>query len=89
MIKLKKLIIALFLVTVLILVNKKETKVLIPEDAIRFRIIANSNKIEDQTQKLEIKKELEPVITNILSTSNSLDETRKEIKNINTTQSTK
>ena len=76
----KKLIIALFLVTVLILVNKKETKVLIPEDAIRFRIIANSNKIEDQTQKLEIKKELEPVITNILSTSNSLDETRKEIK---------
>ena len=55
----KKLIIALFLVTVLILVNKKETKVLIPEDAIRFRIIANSNKIEDQTQKLEIKKELE------------------------------
>lgn len=77
----KKLIIALFLVTVLILVNKKETKVLIPEDAIRFRIIANSNKIEDQTQKLEIKKELEPVITNILSTSNSLDETRKEIKN--------
>ena len=54
----KKLIIALFLVTVLILVNKKETKVLIPEDAIRFRIIANSNKIEDQTQKLEIKKEL-------------------------------
>ena len=81
MIKLKKLIIALFLVTVLILVNKKETKVLIPEDAIRFRIIANSNKIEDQTQKLEIKKELEPVITNILSTSNSLDETRKEIKN--------
>lgn len=77
----KKIIIALFLVTLLILVNKKETKVLIPEDAIRFRIIANSNKIEDQTQKLEIKKELEPVITNILSTSNSLDETRKEIKN--------
>ena len=81
MIKLKKLIIALFLVTVLILVNKKETKILIPEDAIRFRIIANSNKIEDQTQKLEIKEEMEPVIANILSTSNSLDETRKEIKN--------
>ena len=81
MIKLKKLIIVLFLVTVLILVNKKETKILIPEDAIRFRIIANSNKIEDQTQKLEIKEEMEPVIANILSTSNSLDETRKEIKN--------
>lgn len=81
MIKLKKLIIALFLVTVLILVNSKETEILIPKEAIRFRIIANSNKLEDQTQKLEIKKELEPVIANILSTSNSLDETRKEIKN--------
>ena len=77
----KKLIIVLFLVTVLILVNKKETKILIPEDAIRFRIIANSNKIEDQTQKIKIKEEMEPVIANILSTSNSLDETRKEIKN--------
>ena len=81
MIKLKKIIIALFLVTVLILVNSKETEVLIPKEAIRFRIIANSNKLEDQTQKLEIKKDLEPIIANILSTSNSLDETRKEIKN--------
>lgn len=81
MIKLKKIIIALFLVTVLILVNNKETEVLIPKEAIRFRIIANSNKLEDQTQKLEIKKDLEPIIANILSTSNSLDETRKEIKN--------
>ena len=77
----KKIIIALFLVTVLILVNNKETEVLIPKEAIRFRIIANSNKLEDQTQKLEIKKELEPIIANILSTSNSLNETRKEIKN--------
>lgn len=81
MIKLKKIIIALFFITVLILVNSKETEILIPKEAIRFRIIANSNKLEDQTQKLEIKKELEPVIANILSTSNSLDETRKEIKN--------
>ena len=77
----KKIIIALFLVTVLILVNSKETEILIPKEAIRFRIIANSNKLEDQTQKLEIKKELEPIIANILSTSNSLGETRKEIKN--------
>ena len=77
----KKIIIALFLITVIVLVNKRETKVLIPDNAIRFRIIANSNKLEDQTQKLEIKEELEPVIANILSTSNSIDETRKEIKN--------
>ena len=57
----KKIIVCLFIVTVLVLVNKEEIKVLIPEDAIRFRIIANSNKIEDQTQKLEIKKVLHDV----------------------------
>lgn len=77
----KKIIIALFIVMVLILVNTNNTKVLIPKDTIRFRIIANSNSLEDQTKKLEIKEELEPVLTNILSTSTSLAETRKEIKN--------
>lgn len=77
----KKIIIALFIVMVLILVNTNNTKVLIPKDSIRFRIIANSNSLEDQTKKLEIKEELEPVLTNLLSTTNSLDETRKEIKN--------
>ena len=47
----KKIIVCLFIVTVLVLVNKEETKVLIPEDAIRFRIIANSNSIEDQKKR--------------------------------------
>lgn len=32
---------------------------LIPEDAIRIRVIAQSNKTEDQNTKLKIKKELE------------------------------
>ena len=77
----KKIIIALFVVTVLVLINSNNTEVLIPKEAIRFRIIANSNSLEDQTKKLEIKEKLEPVITNILSTSNSLEETRKEVKN--------
>ena len=77
----KKLIIALFLVTVLILANKKETKVLIPEDAIRFRIIANSNSIEDQKEKIEIRNELEPIIGDILTNSNTKEETKTEINN--------
>lgn len=81
MIKVKKLIIALFLVTVLILVNKKETKVLIPEDAIRFRIIANSNSIEDQKEKIEIRNELEPIIGDILTNSTTKEETKTEINN--------
>lgn len=77
----KKIIVCLFIVTVLVLVNKEETKMLIPEDAIRFRIIANSNSIEDQKEKIEIRNELEPIIGDILTNSNTKEETKTEINN--------
>ena len=76
----KKIIVCLFIVTVLVLVNKEETKV-IPEDAIRFRIIANSNSIEDQKEKIEIRNELEPIIGDILTNSTTKEETKTEINN--------
>ncbi len=75
----KKVIISLFIVIVLVLVNKKDTKVLIPDNAIRFRIIANSNSIEDQKEKIEIRNEMEPIIADILTNSNSKEETKNEI----------
>lgn len=77
----KKIIVCLFIVTVLVLVNKEEFKVLIPEDAIRFRIIANSNSIEDQKEKIEIRNELEPIIGDILTNSTTKEETKTEINN--------
>lgn len=77
----KRIIVCLFIVTVLVLVNKEETKILIPEDAIRFRIIANSNSIEDQKEKIEIRNELEPIIGDILTNSNTKEETKTEINN--------
>ena len=75
----KKVIISLFIVTILVLVNKNDTKVLIPDNAIRFRIIANSNSIEDQKEKIEIRNELEPIIADILNNSNTKEETKNEI----------
>lgn len=75
----KKIIISLFIVTILLLVNKNDTKVLIPDNAIRFRIIANSNSIEDQKEKIEIRNELEPIIADILNNSDSKEETKNEI----------
>lgn len=77
----KKIIVCLFIVTVLVLVNKEETKILIPEDAVRFRIIANSNSIEDQKEKIEIRNELEPIIGDILTNSTTKEETKTEINN--------
>lgn len=77
----KKIIVALFIVMVLILVNSNNNKILIPNDAIRFRIIASSSDLSDQLTKVKIKNELEPIITDILKTSNTIDETRENINN--------
>lgn len=53
---------------------------LLPEDSIRFRIIANSNSEIDQTTKLKIKKDLESNLFILLKDSKSPEETKKIIK---------
>ena len=53
---------------------------LLPEDSIRFRIIANSNNEIDQGVKKLIKKELEGNIFQLLQNSTSPEETRKILK---------
>ncbi len=75
----KKLIVILFLITLVVCVSKNESEVLIPSDAIRFRIIGSSNNIEDQQIKYEIKNEIEPVLASILSNSQTHDDTKELI----------
>lgn len=53
---------------------------LLPEDSIRFRIIANSNSDIDQKTKLQIKKDLENNLFVLLKDSKSPEETKKIIK---------
>ena len=63
----------------------KEEEVIIPKDAIRFRVIANSNDLKDQQEKKKIAKTLGNNITKLLKNQNSLQETRTTLKkNINT-----
>lgn len=57
-------------------------KNLIPEDAIRVRIIANSNSKEDQDLKLEIKDELDKYLYNELKDIRSIEAADKKINNI-------
>ena len=66
----KKMICILFLLTILLLNNKKNETFIIPDKSIRFRIIANSNNKADQMKKLEIKKELQKSLIANLNTSN-------------------
>ena len=76
---LKKIIVILFVITILLCLTNNKQEVLIPSDAIRFRIIANSNSIKDQQEKLEIKEELEPVLASILSNSSNHNNTKETI----------
>ena len=62
-----------------ILTNKEE--VLIPKEAIRFRIIANSNNIKDQAIKQEIKNELKEAIIPEIEQANNIEQTRRNIIN--------
>ena len=63
----------------------KEEEVIIPKDAIRLRVIANSNDLKDEEEKKKIAKTLGNNITKLLKNQNSLQETRTTLKkNINT-----
>ena len=68
------------MVTVLFCLSTETSgEVLIPSNAIRFRIIANSNSLEDQEIKIKIREEIEPVFAEILEISQSKEETKELI----------
>lgn len=53
----------------------------IPEDAIRIRIIPNSNSDFDQTMKMKVKEKLEITMFDLLKEASSSEEARNIIKN--------
>lgn len=75
----KKTILFLALITILIITlynNKEET--IIPDEAIRFRIIANSNDVLDLAMKEKVKKEINTTLNDKNNTS--VEKTRENIK---------
>lgn len=81
----KKIITIIVLIILMVVTMSKEEEIIIPKDAIRFRVIANSNDLKDQQEKKKIAKTLGNNITKLLKNQNSLQETRTTLKkNINT-----
>lgn len=77
----KKIIIILFVVVIILVgINEKE-KILIPKDAIRFRIIANSDTLEDQALKLTIKNDVEKELYKLIGNAKNIEEARNIIAN--------
>lgn len=54
--------------------------VIIPNDAIRLRVIASSNKVKDQQIKYKVANDLKQDLSKLLQSSNSINETRKILK---------
>lgn len=76
----KKLIIIVSIVISVLCLYKNET-IVIPKEAIRFRVIANSNSEEDQYIKQEVTNNLKQEIDKIELTPKNIDLTRVTIKN--------
>ena len=74
----KKVIIVATIIIVLLCITKNP-KITIPENAIRFRVIANSNKPEDQNLKEQIVYNISQNIRSIQESPNNLQEARKII----------
>ena len=78
----KKIIVFIIaLLTIYFISNKNDyAENIIPDSAIRFRIIANSNTVYDQNIKIQVRNTLQNEILKLTKDSNSISETRKNTK---------
>ncbi len=75
----KKLIPILFMFFMVYSINHKE-EIIIPDYAIRFRVIANSNTIEDQEQKIKVKNALEKQLNVLMAKAQTSEEAKQSIQ---------
>lgn len=75
----KKLLVILTICITILSLNK-EDKIIIPKEAIRFRVIASSNTENDQYIKRQVVKDLNTEIKNLSFKNNTLETTRTNIK---------
>lgn len=58
-------------VLIMILMNYKDDNIIIPTSSLRFRVIANSNNIDDQNIKNGIERSLESYLIDLTKTASS------------------
>lgn len=72
----KKVIIIVALFVGIFYMSHKETEVIIPKEAIRFRVIANSNSSKDQQNKLIVRDSIQKQMTEDLTSTKNIEEAR-------------
>ena len=86
----KAILIICALLVVIILSNKNTTEeILIPNESIRIRVIANSNSEEDQELKKKVRKSIQKELGEMLKDAKNIDEVRSilssNLKDVNYT----
>ena len=76
----KKLIIIVIIVLSIIKLNEN-SDVIIPKEAIRFRVIASSNEEKDQKTKILVRDNIQKHLYEDLITTTSIEEARKKVNN--------
>lgn len=80
----KKIMIILSIITIIFISNNTTNDLVIPNESIRIRVIANSNNNKDQLIKQVVRNKVEKDITDLLHNANTIEEARKVIdSNIN------
>ena len=72
----KKIMLVLAIIMVFLVNHVKAEEIVIPNEAIRIRVIANSNSNKDQFVKKEVRKELQKKMVNLLKDAKTIYEVR-------------
>ncbi|MBQ7137192.1 MAG: stage II sporulation protein R [Bacilli bacterium] len=76
----KKTMVILSLFIIILLASNVTDDLIIPDNSIRVRVVANSNSSSDQLIKQMVKNKLEEDITNLLSEAKNINDARRIIE---------
>ena len=71
----------IFIISLILIVSTNNEDILIPNDAIRFRVIANSNSVYDIKEKMVIKDNLEKEIYELIKNETTKDGVKNILNN--------
>lgn len=77
----KKVIIIMLIILGIKYLNNNQSELIIPEEAIRFRVIANSNDEKDQNTKVLVRNTIQKQLTNDLSKAHNQENAKQILKN--------
>lgn len=75
----KKILIILGIIFMYMMMQSKTSASIIPEEAIRFRVIPNSNSEEDQAIKIKVRDSLQLELYHLLKDTKGIEDAREKI----------